>query len=76
MTTIVTTSKERKARERKIALLEAGVRLTDIAAATGYSLQQVSAVNLGHRRCEPIEAAIADACQKTRESMFDDAEDA
>lgn len=71
MTTIASSSRTRKALERKKALLDADVKLTDIAAATGYSLQQVSQVNLGRRRCEPVEDAIARACGQTRESMFD-----
>lgn len=76
MTTIAITSKTRKAKERKKSLLDADVTLTAIAAETGYSLQQVSSVNLGNRRCEPIEEAIARACGRPRAELFDAEADA
>jgi hypothetical protein len=55
--------------ERKAELVRRRVKLKTIAATTGYSVQQVSAVIHG-RRCRPVEDAIAEACGRPRESMF------
>lgn len=57
-------------KQRKIALIEAEVSMSDIARALDVSPSHVSQVVRGDRRSPRVESAIAEAAGSTVEEMF------
>ena len=57
-------------RQRKAALVLAGIRQSDIARRVGVAQTHVSDVIHGRRRSRRVEAAIADALGRRVEDVF------
>lgn len=59
--------------ERKVELLRAQVKMTDIARQLGVTIGHVSQVIAGNRRSPSVESAVADAIGKPVHRVFGDA---